>query len=144
MQSQTSQSERVIGTILAVLLVLFASIAAPKLPKSIVKHLENPLIRLIIFISIGYLATKDLITAIIAVIAVLVSYQTLSVHKLTDKMIKKTNDVINENISVSSGPFEGKNNNELRGVLFIIPTKSAEKIILDFKLLPSGAEFEGV
>jgi hypothetical protein len=101
MQSQTSQSERVIGTILAIVLVLFASVAAPKLPKSVVKHLENPLIRLIIFISIGYLATRDLITAIIAVIAVLVSYQTLSVHKLTDNMIKKTNDVINENIPVS-------------------------------------------
>jgi len=53
MQSQTSQFERVVGTVLAIVLVLFASIAAPKLPKSVAKYLENPLFRLVIFISIG-------------------------------------------------------------------------------------------
>ena len=103
MQSQTPESERVIRTVLAIILILFASIAAPKLPKSVVKYLENPLFRLVIFISIGYLATKDLVIAIIAVITLLVSYQTLTVHNLTDviikktdEIIKKTNDVIND------------------------------------------------
>lgn len=36
------------------------------------------------------------------------------------------------------------NNNELRGKLFIEPVKAAEKIILDFVLLATGAEFSGV
>jgi hypothetical protein len=95
MQKQSSQSERVVGTILAMVLILFASLAAPKLPKSISKNLENPVLRLLIFISIGYLATKDIVTAIIAAIAVLVSYQTFSVNKITDNLMKQTNDVLN-------------------------------------------------
>ena len=43
LQTQYSSSERVIGTIIAIVLVLFASIAAPKLPKSFVKYLNNPM-----------------------------------------------------------------------------------------------------
>jgi len=34
-----------------------------------------------------------------------------------------------------------RNRNEMPGKIFIIPTKSAEKLIFDFVLLPSGAEF---
>lgn len=107
-----SQTEQIVITMLAIVLVLFASIAAPKLPKFIAKYLENPLLRLVIFISIGYLATRNLATAIIATIAVLVSYQTLTVHNLTDNIIKKTNEVISENTSspiVFNEPIEATN-----------------------------------
>ena len=89
------ESNRVVSIILAIILVLFASLAAPKLPRSITKHLENPWLRFIIFIGIAYIATQDLVTAIIAVIAVLVSYQTLAVHKITDTVMNRTTQLIN-------------------------------------------------
>jgi len=92
---QKSESNRVVSIILAIILVLFASLAAPKLPRSITKYLENPWLRFIIFIGIAYMATKDLVTAIIAVVAVMVSYQTLAIHKITDTVMHKTNELIN-------------------------------------------------
>ena len=92
---QKIESDRVISIILAIILVLFASLAAPKLPRSITKYLENPWLRFIIFIGIAYMATHDLVTAIIAVIAVLVSYQTLSIHKITDTIMDKTTELMN-------------------------------------------------
>ena len=84
------KNNRAVSIIGAIILVLFASLAAPKLPRSITQYLENPILRFAIFVGIAYLATKDIITAIIAVIAVLISYQTLSVHKITDTVMDKT------------------------------------------------------
>jgi len=92
---QKSEPNRIVNLILAIILVLFASLAAPKLPKSITKYLENPWLRLITFIAIAYLATKDLVTALIAVIAVSISYQTLSMHKITDIVMDKTTHLLN-------------------------------------------------
>jgi len=44
-------------------------------------------------------------------------------------------------IDSSTNPPDVRNRNEMHGKLFIIPTKAAEKIVLDFVILPSGAEF---
>ena len=84
----------ILNTIIAIFLVLFASLVAPKLPKSMARILDNMLIRFLIFTGIAFLATRDLVTAIIAVIAVMVSYQTLNVHKITDKVINETKQLI--------------------------------------------------
>jgi hypothetical protein len=95
MQKSESSSSRIVNIVLAIILILFASLAAPKLPKSMAKYLENPWIRFAIFVGIAYLATKDLVTSIIAVIAVSVSYQTLSMHKITDTVMNKTTQLLN-------------------------------------------------
>ena len=88
-------SHRANNILIAIVLVLFSSLVAPKLPRSVTKYLENPIVKISLFLVIAYLATNDLPSAIIAIIAVLVSYQTLSVHKITDTVIKKTKDIIN-------------------------------------------------
>jgi hypothetical protein len=44
-------------------------------------------------------------------------------------------------IDESTNPPDVRNRNEMHGKLFIVPTKAAEKIVLDFIILPSGAEF---
>jgi hypothetical protein len=92
----TSGKNRVVNTILAIVLVLFASLAAPKLPRNITKYLENPNLRFVIFVAIAYLATQDLVTAVIATIAVLVSYQTLAVQQITDKIMDKTKQMLHQ------------------------------------------------
>jgi hypothetical protein len=93
------KNNRAVNIIVGIVLVLFASLAAPKLPRSITQYLENPILRFVIFVGIAYLATKDIITAIIAVIAVLISYQTLSVHKITDTVMDKTK-VLLDNVNL--------------------------------------------
>lgn len=45
-------------------------------------------------------------------------------------------------IDESTNPPSVVNNNQLAGKIFIIPTKSAEVITLDFILLPTGASFD--
>ena len=42
----------------------------------------------------------------------------------------------------STNPAERRNNNEMGAKLLIIPTKSAEKIVLDFTLMASGMSFD--
>jgi len=42
----------------------------------------------------------------------------------------------------STNPASRRNNNEMAAKIYIIPVKTAEKIILDFTLLPSGANVE--
>lgn len=55
----------------------------------------------------------------------------------TGRGIEKFSVVIDE----STNPSDVRNRNEMHGKLFIIPVKAAEKIVLNFVILPSGAEF---
>ena len=41
----------------------------------------------------------------------------------------------------STNPPYRRNNNEMNGKIYMVPTKSAEKLIIDFALFPSGANF---
>jgi hypothetical protein len=88
------QNNRVVNTILGIILVLFASLAAPKLPKQYTQKLQDPWLRFAILLLIAYLATKDLVTAIIAVVAVLITFQTFAVQEITDNVMNKTKDML--------------------------------------------------
>jgi hypothetical protein len=98
----TFDSTRIINTIIAIFLVLFASLAAPKLPFSITKYLDNIYIRFILFLGIAFMATKDIITALIAVIAVMISYQSVAVNKITNKVISQTKQLIDNAVPPAS------------------------------------------
>jgi hypothetical protein len=91
-----SENIRVITTVVGIFLVLFASLAAPKLPRKYTVYLENNYVRIGIFLLIAYLATIDIPTAIIAVVAVLVSYQTLSQQITTEVILNETNHLLNK------------------------------------------------
>jgi len=93
--SNNYNSNHIISVISAIILILFISLIAPKLPKSLTKYLENPIFILIIFILIAYITSKDIIIGIIAIIALLICYQTLSAQKITDNVIHKTQEIIN-------------------------------------------------
>ena len=75
-------------------LVLFASLIAPKMPASYLEIIDNKFVKFLLFTSIAYLATCDLVSAIIASIAVMVTLQTLSVHRITNKIISETKDLL--------------------------------------------------
>jgi hypothetical protein len=62
----------------SLLLVLYASLAAPQLPDGIVKLFDNTFVKLIIFFLIVYIAKKDPNIALISTVAVMVTLQTLN------------------------------------------------------------------
>jgi hypothetical protein len=76
----------IIRSIFIISLVLFTSIIVPILPSKYLKMIDNMFVQFIIFMSIAYLATFDLVSAIIATIAVIITLQTLSTHKITNKL----------------------------------------------------------
>jgi hypothetical protein len=67
-----------VNAFLMIILITYASLAAPRLPRSVAKLFENPLTKLIIFFLIVYTAKHNAGVAIIASIAVLVSLMTLN------------------------------------------------------------------
>ena len=100
MAENNNNNNRVVSIILSIILIFFASFAAHKLPKSATLYLENIWFRFFIFCSIAYLATKDLVASIIATIAVMISYQSLAVHKITDTVIDKTKQLLNSSSNI--------------------------------------------
>ena len=84
-----------ISAMIGLFLALYAGLAAPKLPKYITIYFDNPMFKLGIMFLIAYMATKDPPVAIIAAVALLVSLQTLSSQKTTDKVVKAVKSKVN-------------------------------------------------
>jgi hypothetical protein len=78
-------NNKILSSVLGMLLVLYAAMAAPKLPKYVVKVFDNTFFKLGYMFMIAYLATKDPSVAIITATALLITLQTLSSHEASDK-----------------------------------------------------------
>lgn len=71
---------------LSLFLVLYAGMAAPKLPERIARLFENTLFRILIFFLIAYSAKKNTSIAAIAAIGLMVSLQTLNRYDLNNSL----------------------------------------------------------
>lgn len=80
-----------VKTGLALFLILYASLAAPRLPEYIAKLFDNMFFKLLIFFLIAYVAQSSPTVAIIAAIAVMVSLMTLSRYKFNAEMMNVVN-----------------------------------------------------
>jgi hypothetical protein len=81
-------SNKYIIAVLYIILFLYASKFAPKIPDWIAIYLENLIAKIIIVFIIGFLTTKDLKVAIIVTICLNVIFLLISENKITD-YIKK-------------------------------------------------------
>lgn len=72
---------------LSLFLVMYAGLAAPKLPESIAKLFDNAWFRLVVFFLIIYSAKKNPTVAIIAAVGLMISMQTLSKLKIGKMMM---------------------------------------------------------
>jgi hypothetical protein len=81
-------SNKYIIAVLYIILFLYASKFAPKIPDWIAIYLENLIVKIIIVFIIGFLTTKDLKVAIIVTICLNVIFLLISENKITD-YIKK-------------------------------------------------------
>lgn len=76
-----------IAPVVALLLVLWIVMAAPKLPKSVVQFFDYPVVKIIYMFLIVYIATHNPSVAIVATVALLVMLQTLSSYETAEKLI---------------------------------------------------------
>ena len=70
-----------VKAVLYIILILYASLVAPKLPNWITTFLEYSIVKIFIVFIIGLLATKDTTAAIIATIGVTITYLFISEYK---------------------------------------------------------------
>jgi len=87
-------NNRILSTVLGLFLVLYAALAAPKLPKSISSWFDNVWFKLGFMFLIAYMATRDPSVAIISAVALLVTLQTLSAQKTAESVVKSVQDKI--------------------------------------------------
>lgn len=109
---------RIISSIFGLFLVLYAGLAAPKLPKSMSKLFGKTWFKIIILTIIAFMATKDIASALIGVVALVVSMQTFKNHEMKNEInaklgnhIDKTNSNIkktNEKLKIAKDKLKKK------------------------------------
>ena len=75
-----------VSTALSLFLVLYAGMAAPKLPERVARLFESTLFRILVFFLIAYSAKKNASIAAIAAIGLMVSLQTLNRYDLNNSL----------------------------------------------------------
>lgn len=89
-----------VSAILTIILIVYASLAAPRLPENVAALFDNPIVKLILFFLIVYLAKHNATIAIIAAVAVLVSLMTLNKWNMNREMMSVVNsDQAAENLN---------------------------------------------
>jgi hypothetical protein len=76
---------------LSLFLILYAGMAAPKLPTYVAKLFDNVFVQLLMFFLIVYVSRKNPTVAIIAAVAVMVSLMTLNKIKFNQEMMSVVN-----------------------------------------------------
>lgn len=76
---------------LSLFLILYAGMAAPKLPAYVAKLFDNIFVQLLMFFLIVYISRKNPTVAIIAAVAVMVSLMTLNKIKFNQEMMAVVN-----------------------------------------------------
>ena len=78
--------QKYINTAVYLFLILYAGLAAPKLPSYISKLFNNAVFRVIILFLIAYLASKDVEAAILVSVGLVITLMTLNHHIVNDKI----------------------------------------------------------
>ena len=93
---------------LKIIIILYAVLAAPKLPTSISKYFHHPMVQIIIFALIAYTATKDIAISLLIAIAFFISFHSYTREVLskvasnTKKLFRFGNKEKYSNLSMSS------------------------------------------
>ena len=88
---------RIFSAVLSLFLILYASLAAPTLPKSITNIFRNTWFKLIFMFLIAYISTKNPSVAIISSVALLITLQTLHAQDTTNTILTSVEHKITEN-----------------------------------------------
>jgi hypothetical protein len=81
---KTIIENKYIKAVLYIILILYASVIAPKLPNWLIPYLDHYIFKILIVFIIGLLATQDPVAAVIATIGVTITYLFISDNKIID------------------------------------------------------------
>lgn len=94
-------TDKVTGAVISLIIVLYAGLAAPKLPKSISSLFKQKTFKLVVLFFIAYSASNNASIAIISAVALVVSMQTLTKQEETEAVIHKIEEVVEEKKAVA-------------------------------------------
>ena len=95
-----------VRAILYIILIFYASVIAPRLPDWLIPYLQNPIVKVLIFLIICLLATEDPIAAFIAAIGATITYLFIAENKLINNINNIFNtEKDNENCVESKEPL---------------------------------------
>ena len=116
-----------VSTALSLFLILYAAVAAPRLPKYVVKLFDNIFVKLLLFFLIAYIARRNPTVAILSAIAVMVTLLTLNKISVNDKLVHmakmdaRQEAMQNVPSAIHSGIPMPNINNQMMGEHKIIP-----------------------
>jgi hypothetical protein len=84
----TLDNNKIFSSALGLFLVLYGSLAAPKLPESVVVLFKNDIFKFLVIFMIAFMASKDSAVAIVATVGLLISLQTLSAYETNVKILE--------------------------------------------------------
>jgi len=120
-------SNKTTSAVIGLFLVLYAGLAAPKLPKSVAKLFGNSAFRLVILFLVAYMSSRNTSIAIIATVALVISMQTLSYHEANEKVHQK----IEEEVLMETA-------DELEGEEEDLDTEEAERLMEEEQEIHEG------
>ena len=99
-------NNKYVSAIMAIVLIVYSGVVAPKLPMSITRYLHNDLVRVVAFFAIAFLATKNTVVALVAAIAVIATFQVVNSHRLglAEHMTVATNNTKTTNTAQPPQP----------------------------------------
>ena len=90
--------DKALSSVIGMFLVLYAGLAAPKLPRVIADLFDHSGFRLAVLFMIAYTASKNSGVAIVATVALLMSFQTLSMYKTNDVVVNTLDKKVKEEV----------------------------------------------
>ena len=120
-------SNKTASAVIGLFLVLYAGLAAPKLPKSVAKMFGNSAFRLVILFLVAYMSSRNTSIAIIATVALVISMQTLSYHEANEKVHQQ----IEEEVMMEA-------EEELEGEEEVLDTEEADNLMEEENSLHEG------
>lgn len=85
---KTMDNNKIIDSVIGLVLILYAALAAPKLPKSVAKVFDSDIVKIIYMFMIGYLATRNPSVSIIAAVGLFITLQTITAHEVANKVVE--------------------------------------------------------
>ena len=72
---------------ITVVLILYTVLVAPRLSRDVCSTIDNPIVKLLIFVLIAYLATKDYKISLGLIVSYIITLNICEKHKLNDKLV---------------------------------------------------------
>lgn len=86
-QIQQWLTNKYVSQAMTVGLVIYAVLVAPRLSREMASIIDNPVVKMIVFFIIAYMATKDYKIAVSLVVAYVITMQTCEKHRMNDKLV---------------------------------------------------------